>query len=143
MTPPEILQIIGGQVLLPILILLVLLPNEISRPPLFVNFCLTFVVYSIIFTLRYVRKPASQIEVLTSLSWAARIRIIMWVYVQLKLALYTDRYQCRAKTDDIVPHLILKERNSLGSLSRCFLWCSRYGKLYVDLHSIPSKAQRF
>ena len=53
MQPAEILQIIGGQVLLPILIILLVSPNMIWRHPLFLNFCICFVLYSIVFSLRW------------------------------------------------------------------------------------------
>jgi len=51
MQAAEVLQIFGGQVLLPILIFLILWPNKIWRHPLFVNFCVSFVLFSVIFSL--------------------------------------------------------------------------------------------
>ena len=46
-----VLQVVGGQVLLPLLVLAIIFSKKVSRHPIFTNFCFSWIVSSIFYSL--------------------------------------------------------------------------------------------
>ena len=46
-----VLQVVGGHVLLPILVLTIILSKKVSRHPIFINFCMSWIISSVFYSL--------------------------------------------------------------------------------------------